>query len=176
MSTGELMTRLPVWVTLTAYFAGAVLITLSRRKPQLERPARWVWTIAVISLLIHVGCAYHFYHGWSQESAYQETARQTALVTGLQWGGGLYINYFLIGFWIIDVGLWWRGLEQYRRRSATLSVIWQAFLIFVIFNATVVFKTGALRFIGLILCGILCLVWLFEAIKTSRQQPTEAVR
>jgi len=175
MSTGELMTSVPVWVTLIAYFAGAVLITISRRKPQLERTARWAWTIAVISLLVHVGFAYHFYHGWSQESAYRETARQTALVTGLEWGGGLYINYFLILCWIFDVGWWWRGLEQYRRRSATLAVIWQAFLIFVIFNATVVFKTGALRFIGLVLCGSLGLVWLYEALKRSREEQTQAL-
>jgi hypothetical protein len=175
MSTGELMTRLPIWVMLTAYFIGAVLLTLSHRRPQVERAARWAWTIAVLSLLIHVGCAYHFYHRWSQESAYRETARQTAQLTGIEWGGGLYINYFLILCWMIDVGWWWRGLEQYRRRSATLAVIWQGFLIFVIFNATVVFKTGALRFIGIVLCGILCLLWLFEAVNRSSEKSSEAL-
>jgi hypothetical protein len=175
MSTGELMTRIPVWITLIAYFVGAVLLTLSRRKPLVERAARWAWTIAVLSLLVHVACAYHFYHGWSQQSAYLETARQTAQVTGLEWGGGLYINYFLILCWMVDVGWWWRGLERYRHRSATLLVIWQGFLIFVIFNAAVVFKTGALRYIGVVLCGTLCVVWLFEAIKSSGEKSSESL-
>jgi hypothetical protein len=42
-------------------------------------------------------------------------------------------------------------------------VIWHAFLIFMIFNATVVFGTGVLRIAGLVLCVFLCLLWAYAA-------------
>jgi len=163
MNMGELLIRLSIWITLAGYFIGAALLSFSRKKPNLEPKARLAWTIACLALLIHVALAYHFYHHWSQDSAYRETARQTAEVTGLEWGGGVYINYVLIACWVLDVVWWWRrGLESYRSRSAILTVIWQAFLIFMIFNATVVFKTGTLRYIGLILCFFLCSLWWYS--------------
>ena len=105
--------------------------------------------------------AYHFYHNWSQAAAYRETARQTAEVTGLVWGGGLFINYALIIGWVVDVALWrLRGLDAYRNRPRWLAVAWQGFLFFIIFNATVIFKTGPLRWIGLGLCLWLGFLWL----------------
>jgi hypothetical protein len=114
-----------------------------------------------VSILAHVACAYHFYHNWSHAAAYRETARQTAEVTGLDWGGGLFINYALIIGWVIDVSLWrLRGLDAYRNRPRLMAVAWQGFLFFIIFNATVIFKTGSLRWIGLGLCLWLVFLWL----------------
>jgi hypothetical protein len=163
MSNGEFLTRFSIWVTLGGYFIGATALALSRRKPGLKSFARWAWTIACFSLLVHVAFAYQFYHHWSQDAAYRETARQTAEVTGLNWGGGLYFNYALMALWVADVAWWWRGLETYRRRPMTVTVIWHAFLIFMIFNATVVFGTGVLRIAGLVLCVFLCLLWAYAA-------------
>jgi hypothetical protein len=122
-----------------------------------------------------VACAYHFYHKWSQADAYRETARQTAEVTGFDWGGGLFINYALIIGWIIDVALWGRGLEAYRSRPQWLAAAWQGFLFFIVFNATVVFKTGPLRWIGLALCLWLAFLWLIvyrsKAARRSEEKP-----
>jgi hypothetical protein len=131
--------------------------------------ARISWTIGCLSLLVHAVCAYHFYHNWSQAAAYRDTARQTAEVTGLDWGGGLFINYALIIGWVMDVIWWWRGLEAYRSRPRHLVAAWQGFLIFIVFNATVVFKTGPLRWIGLVLCLGLVFLWLLIRLsKASR--------
>ena len=164
MSRGEFLTRFTIWVTLAGYAAGAALLALSRKnqsreRQSRERAARLVWTIGCMSLLALVACAFHFFLGWSQEAAYRETARQTAEVVGLYWGGGLYINYALMAGWVADVAWWWRGLGAYRRRPRALVALWQGFLMFMFFNATVVFKTGPLRFIGLFLCLALCLLW-----------------
>ena len=126
---------------------------LSRGRRRLDAAARTAWTAGCVSLIAHVAFAYHFYHHWSQTSVYRETARQTAEVTGLDWGGGLFINYALVIGWIIDVVYWrLRGLDAYRHRPRWLTAMWQVFLFFIIFNATVVFKTGPLRWIGLGLC------------------------
>ena len=36
-----------------------------------------------------------------------ETARQTAAVYGVAWGGGVYVNYLFVGVWLAEL-LWWR--------------------------------------------------------------------
>src|SRR5262245_61980627 len=128
MSNGEFLTRASIWGTLAGYFFGVALLLLSRWKPNLVSSARWSWTVACVCLCIHVIFAYHFYHRWSQESAFQETSRQTAAVVGLEWGGGLYFNYALIGGWLVDVIWWWRHLDLYQRRSSFVTAIWQGFL------------------------------------------------
>ena len=51
------------------------------------------------------------------------------------------------------MGWWWlRGLDSYRRRPRLIILLWHGFLIFIIFNATVVFKDGIQRWVGLLIC------------------------
>ena len=159
MSEGEFLTRATVWVTLGGYFIGEAARLVSRGRPRWERLARLAWTAGALSLLAHTAFAFHYYHAWSHSAAYRETARQTAEVTGMDWGGGLFINYALIAAWLIDVVWWWRGLDVYRRCPKFWAAAWHGFLFFIIFNATVVFKTGPLRWIGLALCATLILLW-----------------
>lgn len=165
MSKGEFLTRITIWITLAGYFAATALIAVSR-----DRLARLIWTVACVSLLVHVAFAYHFYHHWSQESVFRETARQTADVTGLNWGGGIYFNYVLMAGWIIDVAWWWRGADAYRKRPRWITAMWQAFLIFMVFNSLVVFKTGAIRMIGIVMCLFVCSMWLYTSAKGSRNE------
>lgn len=168
MSKSEFLTRFSIWVTLAGYTVGVALIALSRKRPRLSSSARWAWTLACVSLLLHVIFAYHYYHQWSQDSAYSETARQTKEVVGLDWGGGLYFNYALIAGWVLDVAWWWRGLDYHRNRPVLLTVIWHGFLMFMIFNATVVFETGTLRIVGIIVFIVLCiLLWHSGASRTQ---------
>src|SRR5262245_61035199 len=134
-----LLTRATIWITLAGYATAVVAYGLSGGARRWDRIARLAWTVACVALLAHIACAFQFVHGWSQEHAYRETARQTAAVFGLNWGGGLYVNYVFAACWIADVAWWWRGLDSYRRRPRILSAAWQGFLIFMFFNATVVF-------------------------------------
>src|SRR5262249_16145097 len=149
MTRGELLTRITIWLALAGYAIGASFYLLSRRRRRWDIVAPPAWTLVCVGLLAHVGCALHFYHNWSHAAAYRETVRQTAEITGLDWGGGLFINYALIAGWVLDVVWWGRGLDVYSNRSRWLMAAWQGFLFFMIFNATVVFKTGPLRWIGL---------------------------
>lgn len=159
MSRGELFTRMTIWLALAGYAFGAMTHFVGRENWQWQARARWAWTIGCIAMLAHVVCAYHFYHGWSQTSAYRETARQTAEVFNLNWGGGLYINYAFITAWIGDVIWWWRGLEGYSQRPRYWTWAWQGFFLFMVFNAMVVFKTGVLRWLGVGLCVALVVIW-----------------
>ena len=163
MSRGELFTRLTIWIALGGYALGATGILVSGKSQKWQSLARWAWTLGCLSLLAHAVCAFHFYHAWSQAAAYRETARQTAAVVGFNWGGGLFINYGFIAAWVMDVTWWWQGLDTYWQRPRLLVIAWQGFFIFMVFNATVIFKTGPLRWIGLGLCLGLAILWWFTA-------------
>lgn len=166
---GEVLTKLTIWIALAAYFAGAGVYALSRGRRSWDAGARLAWTAACVSLFAHVACAFHFYHGWSHGAAYRDTARQTDEVFGLGWGGGLYVNYALLALWVADVCWWWLGgLDAYRRRPWPLAAAWHAFLLFIVFNATVVFEGGFVRRAGLCLCLALVFVWL----KAARDRAT----
>ena len=164
MGGGEVLTKLTIWIAVAGYFAGAILYALSRGRSRWDSLARAAWTAACAALLAHVACAFHFKHGWSHEAAHRDTARQTAEVFGLDWGGGLYVNYALAALWVADVCYWWfGGLRAYRRRPWPLVVAWHAFLLFIVFNGTVVFAAGFVRWAGLFLCAALIFIWLSAA-------------
>jgi hypothetical protein len=129
---------------------------------------RRTWTIAVASLIAHYLCAFQFYHGWSHSAAYADTARQTAEVFSINWGGGVFINYALLVFWIVDLGWWWfAGLDAYRKRPRWIGTTWHALLLFIIFNATVVFENGVQRWVGLLVCLIVGLSWAVHFLFTE---------
>jgi hypothetical protein len=165
MTRGEFLTRVTIWFALGGYFIGATTSLMSRERREWESLARMAWTAGCLSLLVHVAFAFNYYHAWSHDLAYRATASQTAEVVGYNWGGGLFINYALIAAWVIDVFWWWVGFEAYRRRPWLLSAIWHGFLFFIIFNSTVIFKTGPLRWIGLGLCLGLSFLWLRRSLR-----------
>jgi hypothetical protein len=169
MRSGEFLTRSTVWISIVAYTIGCVVFATARRQADSDRWVRLAWTTGCAALVLHFICAFNFYHGWSHESAYMETARQTAAIYALNWGGGLFINYAVAALWITDIAWWWfAGVSSYRRRPWMLTLIWHSFLIFIFFNATVVFKDGLARWVGLLVCLSLVLSWVM----INRQRST----
>ncbi len=157
---GEIITRSTIWIAILGYTAGTAALAFSRARSKWQSFARLIWTVACLALLAHVAWALYFHHSWSQSSAYRETARQTLEIFGYNWGGGLYINYALMIAWVADIGWWWlRGVSSYRYRPAWLLMAWQGFLVFIIFNATVVFKSGFIRWAGGFICLGLAISW-----------------
>ena len=170
MDSGALLTKATIWVAIAGYAAGGAALALARGRGSWDAAARLMWTVACLSLLAHVACAFNFYHAWSHDSAYVETARQTGEVVGFDWGGGLFINYAIMTGWVIDIAWWWLGgIDSYRRRPWPLVAAWHGFLIFIIFNATVVFKSGLTRWAGLGVClGLRLVGWLAASGQTTR--------
>ncbi len=164
MDIGEILTRGTIWVSIAGYAIGSVLFAMpssSRRSAMWDSAARVIWTIACASLIAHFISACQFYHGWSHAAAYADTARQTRETFGLNWGGGVFINYALLLGWMLDIGWWWGGgLDSYRKRPKAFVVAWHGFLIFIIFNATVVFADGIVRWVGAGICLVLTLAWV----------------
>ena len=160
MDSGEFLTRSTIWIAFAAYAIGTVVFAVVRKRSDADWWTRLAWTIGCAALVAHFASAFEFYHAWSHASAYADTARQTAEVFKINWGGGLFINYAVATLWFADVAWWWfAGLDSYRRRPWLITLSWHSFLIFIIFNATVVFKDGLVRWIGLLLCVILVVSW-----------------
>jgi hypothetical protein len=156
---GELLTLWTVRAAVLLYVLALALRITAPGRPRFLALARLVWTAGFFALLLHVACAFHFFHGWSHADAYTTTAVQTAEVTGLRWGGGLYVNYLFMLTWAADVAWWWARPEQYSRRSPFFECAVQGFLGFIVFNALVVFKEGFLRWAGVGACLVLVAVW-----------------
>ncbi|MGH9905129.1 MAG: hypothetical protein ACRD8U_06025, partial [Pyrinomonadaceae bacterium] len=106
----------------------------------------------------------------------RDTARQTEEVVGLNWGAGLFINYAVLITWIVDIGWWWvGGINSYQRRRWLLVALWHVSLVFIIFNATVVFTGGLVRWLGLAISLCLVLTWILIARQRwTRAQVTSA--
>ncbi|HIK96231.1 MAG TPA: hypothetical protein EYG03_30175 [Planctomycetes bacterium] len=98
-----------------------------------DRRQTVAWSLSWLLCMVHVMCAYHFEHHWSQQAALKHTAEMTERVVGIDWGGGLYINFLFLGWWGVDV------YRLIRRRTQRTAGILQGAAAFMMFNATVVF-------------------------------------
>ena len=163
MSTGAWLTKATVWLALLAYAIGAGRMLLARDRPGSSVKTRWVWTIGCVFFLAHVVCAFTFYHGWSHIAAYAETARQTAEMTGVRWGGGLFFNYLFAAAWLVEVLWWWLAPGSFARRSRWITGVWHGFYFFMVSNGTVVFGAGPVRWFGAVICAILAVLWWRKA-------------
>ena len=171
MNRGELLTRLTVWLALCAYATGVAMLLLANRRPHWLARARWAWTLGCAFFLAHVVCAFVFFHGWSHDAAYRETARQTAELTGLRWGGGLFLNYLFALAWLADVLWWWLAPASFARRSPRLTAVWQGFFFFMVFNGTIVFGKGPVRWLGAAICAGLAALWWITRRHMERWRP-----
>ncbi len=133
MEPGQALT---IWTARVAAALYAIELTLMARH-QWSR-ARAVATLAVSIYLLHVWAAFEFFYRWSHSFAYRETAKQTAELFGVDWGGGLYLNYLFSVVWLADCIWWWLHQDPRRTMSLRVSVAVHAFLVFMFVNATFV--------------------------------------
>lgn len=170
MDAGELWTRWTVRVAMLLYVLSLALHGRSLRW------SRLAWTGGCAAYLLHVICAFTFYHHGSHANAYAATARQTEAVVGWNWGGGLYANYAFTLVWIADVCRQWMKAERIaRNESATRWLAWgvQGFMGFIAFNATVVFASGAVRWGGILGVVLLTTVWVHALLGSRSPGPSE---
>jgi hypothetical protein len=109
------------------------------------RSARWCWTFAWATYLVHVALAFHHYHHWSHTDAFEDTRR----VSGV--GEGIYASHLFTLVWTVDVAVWWLWPVRYARRTRRLDVTLHGFMLFIVFNATVVYGQGPIRWAGVAL-------------------------
>ena len=154
---GRLLTTVAIWVALTAYTRADLGRRGIWRLP--DTRARLWWTVGCAAYLVHVAAAFATYHGWSHAEAVAHTARQTAAVVGLDWGGGVWVNYAFTALWIGETLWWWWRPHAYRTRTRRLDTAVRLMFLFMIVNGAVVFVPGPTRWWGAVLVTTLVVTW-----------------
>jgi hypothetical protein len=160
-SLGDHLTRNTIRLALL-YYAMAVSAMIFLRPDDWTarslggRITRWLWTLAWLSYLIHVAMAFHHIHHWSHEDAFKHTRD----VSGL--GEGIYFSHLFTLAWTADVLFWWLKPAGYAVRPPWIGRLLHGFMLFMIFNATVVFEAGWIRWAGVVLFAELAALWLYH--------------
>lgn len=113
------------------------------------------WLLGAAAFAVHAMCAFHFFYGWSHSFAIAETARQTKELTGFDSGSGLYLNYLFGILWLADAVWWLRVGDRYLSRPRWLTLSLHGFFWFMIVNGAIVFGSGAVRYYGVSLMGLM---------------------
>lgn len=156
---GDTLTRNTVRLALTWYSA-ALLFMINNRQPDWStatsrgRLTRWCWTWGMLSYLVHLTMAFHFFHHWSHADAFERTRQ----VSGT--GEGIYVSHLFTLVWVGDVAWWWLSAESYSRRAIWIGRALHCFMLFIVFNGTVVYENGIIRWAGLFVFSVLLLMWL----------------
>src|SRR5688572_5118036 len=140
---GVLLVRNTIWLALAWYFASLMFMvqlspsgwTLRSNHAQM---ARWCWTWGLVSYLAHFAAAFHFYHGWSHAHAFEHTQK----VSGT--GEGIYVSYLFTLVWITDTAWWWCHPTSYAARPAWTDRLLHGFMLFIVFNGSIVFASGVI--------------------------------
>src|SRR5205823_5807025 len=157
---GDDLTRNTVRLALLFYGIAAFLMLLRRGKGRAASGrgglARVCWTLAWAAYLVHLAMAFHHYHGWSHARAVEHVRA----VSGV--GEGIYVSHLFTLVWTLDVAWWWLAPASYAVRSRGIERSLHGFLLFMIFNATVVYETGFIRWAGLFLTEALVRLWVLR--------------
>jgi hypothetical protein len=144
-----------IWIALALFVAGEA--------GKIRRPVtQWARVASLAGALlcaVHIVIAMGDHHHWSHASAIEETARQTASVYGVAWGGGVYVNYLFVAVWLAYVWRWWAPAGDDVAQNAALIWGLRAFFFLIIFNATVVFAVTRMRAAGVVLTLALIVSW-----------------
>jgi hypothetical protein len=98
------------------------------------------WTAGCLLHLGHVAAAFHLVHDWSHAAAWEHTAQRTAAVTGLDWGGGVWLNDLFTLLWPLDVLRLWVERSRGRRVCPAAMVrCWHLFSLAMVVSATILF-------------------------------------
>ncbi len=157
-----------IWISFVSYWLSLLLWPSSTTGWTRFRLLR---SCAAICLALHFAIALHVVHRWSHASAWEETARRTESAIGIAVGFGIYCNYFLIIGWLLH-SLWcWLMPWSDWSASTWIKYAWEAFLVLMWFNATVVFGLGSTPWISAVLWLLLVLCGIYNRVTPT--SPTE---
>jgi len=133
------------------------------------RWARRLWSAGAGLMILHICAAFAYVHAWSHAAAAEATAAETLAVTGSSFGGGVWFNYVFLVLWVADAIWWWLAERGYLARSKWIDALVYGFMIFIAFQATVVFEAGVVRWGGVVATVALACVALLR-VRQSRKR------
>ena len=142
----------------TVLWSCAEVLKIAR--PDRVEPARQLWTASLALALLHAALGFEVAYGWSHTAAAADAARRTAAVTGLDWGGGMAVNYVFLTLWLGDAIWWWADAAGYARRPIALERARLALFLFMFVNGTIVFAGNLARAIAVPATGAVCAAWV----------------
>lgn len=107
-----------------------------------------LWTSGCVCYIAHVALAFEYEHHWSHQSALQHTAEETARVTGIARGEGVWVNYLFTIIWVADVARLSVARIRNKPTWKRIDLGVQFFFAFIVFNATVVFGPTLYRILA----------------------------
>jgi hypothetical protein len=128
---------------------------------RLVETARVAWSLGWLALVLHLGFAFGLGHGWSHAAAVEHVRE----VGGF--GAGIAVNYLFASAWAADLVQWWRSPDRHTGRSPIVKIALHGFLVFVVFNATVVFGPKERRLHYTVAFGLLALLCLSRLVGPS---------
>src|SRR5713226_5911128 len=140
---GDDQTRFSIWISLLFYAIAAAGMLSGNR-------GGWVricWSLAWVAYLIHLGMAFHHYHHWSHAEAMRHTHERSGF------GEGIFASHAFTLVWTGDVLARW--LFRSWQRPRWLGWALHGYMAFMIFNATVIYETGFIRWAGIAMFAIL---------------------
>ena len=147
-----------IWIALLLYGAGES----GRRRIRAGGAAPWAWWAFVAGALlcaIHIGIAMKSAHAWSHEAAIAATARQTMAVYGVNWGGGVFVNYAFVAVWLFEA---WRWRRRPAGNARAITWMTRVFFLVMILNGAVIFAAGTRRIAGALL--VVWLLWIWRPV------------
>ena len=163
MGNGELLTRVSIWLALVFYVIGEVGRLRWQRNQVTSSWFRWFWTLGCGFIVLHAISAFEVFYCWSHASAYANTARQTKVLVGLDWGGGIFFNYSFTALWMFETVWWWLAPQNYRLRLRAWDTVIRGFFLFMIINGAIVFVQWPLKWLGMAVVTALLFVWWKES-------------
>ena len=101
------------------------------------------WTAACLAFIVHVATAFDRIHDWSHARAFDHVEETSG------YGPGVFVSYAFTLLWAADVLYWLIRPVDYASRSRQWEIALHGFFAFIMFNGTVVYETGFIRWAGL---------------------------
>lgn len=140
-----------VWLSLAMLAAGEIANAAGRRGALAGR----LHLAGALLMIAHLVAAMSVVHHWSHEAAARATAAQTARVFGVDWGGGLWVNYAFIAGW---VAYGWR-LAIAPDAASPWRWGFRAWTLIMVANGAIVFAAPDRRTAGAIIMVVLLWSW-----------------
>jgi hypothetical protein len=169
---GDDLTRHTVRVSLAFYTVAAGLMLVLRPDEWpggRARSARLLWSLSWLAYLVHLGMAFHYYHRWSHAAAVEHVQKRSGF------GEGIYVSHLFTLVWTLDVLFWWLRPQGYAGRSPWFDRLLHGFMAFMLFNATVVYEQGVIRWAGVVLFAVVGPLWL-RRIRVGRSSASPVPR
>lgn len=143
-SPGDNRLRFAIHLALLFYFAACTCMLLASSAEWQSggtnlRTARMLWSLAWLSYAVHVLLSFQHFHHWSHAHAIAHTRE----VSGF--GEGIFVTHIFTLLWAADAATWWLNCDQYVRRPSWLGWTIHGFMAFIVFNGSVVYASGAVR-------------------------------